>query len=248
MRRLRMLWAAALGAAVLSLAAAGMSLAAVPTSSAAVPVSLAVVEATAESGAVGVQEAQAAEYVGSSGCRRCHIREYRSWQQTRHAQVFELLRPGVGAEAKARVNLDPDADYTANEFCLKCHTVGYGEPTGFVSEAETPDLVGVGCEFCHGAGGDYTRDDVMGFDNRDHSFDEVIAAGLVWPVPEVLCLRCHGEETPFNELVSPEYAFEYTRDSLGEPVHVHRPLRNEHGPLPAGVLFQDEYAETHGRR
>lgn len=91
------------------------------------------------------------------------------------------------------------------------------------------------------------RDEVMGFNNRDHSFEEVIAAGLVWPVPEATCLRCHGEETPFNATVSPDYVFEYTRESLGEPVHEHRPMRNEHGPLPVGVMFQDQHASEHGQ-
>lgn len=185
---------------------------------------------------------QGPEYTGSRACRTCHLREYRSWQETAHANAFELLAPGARPEAKEKVNLQPGVDYRANEACLPCHTVGYKEPGGFVSLEETPELVGVGCENCHGAGGDYIADDVMGRDNLDHSFEEVIAAGLIYPVPEATCGECHGaSETPFNPELFPEYAIEYDRETLGAPTHEHPPLRRQHGPLPEGVMFQPEY-------
>lgn len=186
-----------------------------------------------------VHAAQTAEYVGSRACRRCHLRQYRSWEETAHAKAFERLSPGVAADSKRKVNLVPDQDFRANEFCLRCHTVGYQKAGGFVSLEETPELVGVGCENCHGPGGGYIADDVMGGDNRDHSFDEVIAAGLVWPVPEATCRGCHGGETPFNAALFPEFTIEYDRETLERATHEHSPLRLDHGPLPAGVLFQE---------
>lgn len=181
---------------------------------------------------------QEAEYVGSRACRRCHLREYRSWQESKHAKAFGLLSPGVAADSKRKVNLVPDQDFRANEFCLQCHTVGYQRPGGFVSLEETPERVGVGCENCHGPGGDYIADDVMGSDNRDHSFDEVRAAGLIWPVPEATCRVCHGGDTPFNAELFPEFTIEYSRETLARSTHEHPPLRRDHGPLPPGVLFQ----------
>lgn len=189
-----------------------------------------------------VHPAQDGVYVGSRACRTCHLREYGSWEDTAHAGIFELLAPGVRPEAKRKVNLVPETDFRENEFCLPCHTVGYGEPGGFVSLEETPDLIGAGCENCHGAGGAYIADDVMGRDNLDHSFQEVIDAGLVYPVPESTCRRCHNPDSPFNPEIFPEYRLEYGPESLGEEfTHEHPPLRRQHGPLPEGVMFQPEY-------
>jgi len=181
------------------------------------------------------------QYVGSRACRRCHLREYRSWQQTAHADIFTLLEPGVRPEVKRKVNLQPDVDYRTNELCLQCHTVGYGTPSGFKSLEETPDLIGVGCEICHGPGGIYIQDDVMGNDNLDHSFEEVFAAGLIYPVPDEVCRQCHtNPATPFNPELFPEYAFTYDRETVEAGSHEHRPLTREHGELPPGVMFQGE--------
>lgn len=182
------------------------------------------------------QEAPA--YVGSDTCRRCHLAQHRSWQQTAHAKAFELLQPGVRPDVKTRVNLDPEQDYRANEFCLRCHTVGYLQPGGFVSLQETPELAGVGCESCHGPGGAYV--DLKA--DKDHAFTDVAAAGMIYPVSETECRRCHGEETPFNPAVSEEYALPFDDDTFGESgTHVHRALTRRHGPLPEGVRFQPDY-------
>lgn len=184
------------------------------------------------------------DFVGSRACRRCHLSQFRSWEGTAHANAFELLAPGVRPEVKRKVNLNPDTDYRTNEFCLACHTVGFQRPGGFVSMTETPELVGVGCEACHGAGGAYIADDVMGKDNQAHSFEQVAAAGLRYPVPEATCRRCHGTETPFNAEIFPEYAIEYGAGVLEAATHEHRPLRYRHGPLPEGVFFQQGYDAT----
>jgi hypothetical protein len=43
---------------------------------------------------------------------------------------------------------------TSAEFekCFECHTTGYGKPSGFRSEQDTPHLKDAGCETCHGPG------------------------------------------------------------------------------------------------
>jgi hypothetical protein len=76
-------------------------------------------------------------YVGSGTCGRCHPDTRAEWQQTGHASAYSALN-----------GLPP----SAIQNCLVCHTVGYGQPTGFVDVTTTPYLTGVGCENCHGPG------------------------------------------------------------------------------------------------
>lgn len=195
-----------------------------------------------------LQEAKFA-YVGSRACRRCHLQQYRTWETSAHARAFDLLAPGAMPDSKRKVNLVPEIDYRDNAFCLGCHTVGFQAEGGFESFEATPALAGIGCENCHGPGGAYIDDDVMGKNNSDHSFDEVVAKGLVYPVPETTCRRCHGIDTPFNGDIFPEYKIAYSRETMAEEfTHTHRPLRRSHGPLPAGVVFQDAYQAGQGRR
>jgi len=184
-----------------------------------------------------------AEYVGSRKCRTCHLNEYRSWEQSRHAKTLDLLKPGERRPAKELVGLDPEYDYRGDPYCLPCHTVGYGQPGGFVSLEATPALDGVGCEACHGAGSRYVRSDMMGLKNLKHSFDQVGAEGLIYPVPEPVCARCHSLASPFNFETDPKYGLEYSRDTLARSTHEHRPLKHDHGPLPPGVLFQAKPSE-----
>ena len=102
-------------------------------------VSAAVVAAGLVAGILAAYAAEApadAEFVGSSKCRLCHLKEFKTWKATKHASNFETL---IGDE-----RTDPD--------CVACHSTGYGKPGGFISEEETPKLVNVGCESCHGAG------------------------------------------------------------------------------------------------
>ncbi len=179
------------------------------------------------------------EYLGAKKCRTCHLAEYNSWRKTRMAQAFELLKPGVRAEAKEAAGLDPNADYTSDAGCLSCHTTGYGDPSGFKDIKSTPDLAGVACEACHGPGSKYAVDELMSLKNKNHSFESVIAAGLVYPVPESVCQRCHNADSPHNPSVDPKYAFDYT-DRVNKGTHKHIKLKYKHGPLPAGVLFQQQ--------
>ena len=39
-------------------------------------------------------------FVGVNGCKKCHLKEWKSWSETKMAQAFEQLKPGVAAEAK----------------------------------------------------------------------------------------------------------------------------------------------------
>ena len=73
----------------------------------------------------------------SKSCQVCHPQEYTIWEKSLHAAAFTELK---------KKNKDKTAD------CLRCHTVSFGKPNGFVSEKKTPMLAAVQCESCHGIG------------------------------------------------------------------------------------------------
>ena len=74
-------------------------------------------------------------YAGAQVCADCHANIHSTEMDTRHAAAFQTLK---------------QIDQDKNPSCLPCHTVGYKLPTGFTSEANTPQLAGVQCESCHG--------------------------------------------------------------------------------------------------
>ncbi len=98
-------------------------------------------------------------YVGSEVCRTCHENEWTSWRNTKHARAWRTLQG---------INRDYDPE------CFSCHTTGFGYEGGFRLYEQTPNLAGVQCESCHGAGGDHV-DGLTPFA----------------PVEESACLKCH---------------------------------------------------------
>lgn len=163
-------------------------------------------------------------YVGSQQCRKCHIKEYRSWQETTMAKAFEGLKPGEQADAKKKAGLDPNKDYTKDPSCLKCHVTGYGKAGGFTSIEDTPDLAGVGCEMCHGPGGTYLQDGYMTLRNKEYKLAELEAVGLIAVPTAATCAVCHNEESPF---VGEGYVFNF-EERKAEGIHERFPLKYEH--------------------
>ncbi|MDZ4246266.1 MAG: multiheme c-type cytochrome, partial [Dehalococcoidia bacterium] len=48
-------------------------------------------------------------YMGAAACNgRCHDPWYRAWKDTPHAKTYELLKPGVRANAKTMAGINPD--------------------------------------------------------------------------------------------------------------------------------------------
>ncbi len=83
---------------------------------------------------------KSAAYVGSQRCMECHAQEFERWKATPHAGAFGTLeKAGKASDAK----------------CQTCHTTGFGQTGGFAAASATDALRGVGCESCHGPGGDH---------------------------------------------------------------------------------------------
>jgi hypothetical protein len=87
-----------------------------------------------------VPPANGGTYIGSGRCASCHPRAYQTWKGSKHSHALVTLE-----DAKPE-----GQDY--NPECVKCHVVGQGFTSGFVTPDKTPDLGGVGCENCHGPG------------------------------------------------------------------------------------------------
>ncbi|MFQ5791705.1 MAG: cytochrome c family protein [Acidobacteriota bacterium] len=165
------------------------------------------------------------EYVGSKKCRKCHIKEHKSWGQTKMAQAFELLKPGVRSEQKVAAGLDPEKDYTKDATCLPCHTTGYGKPGGFVDIEATPDHAGVGCEMCHGAGATYIQDQYMSLKNKNYKKDDIVAVGMVAQITGEQCMTvCHNTDSPF---VGDDYVFDFEANK-DKGTHKKFPLKYKH--------------------
>jgi hypothetical protein len=161
---------------------------------------------------------EAPTYVGIAECKMCHLPHFESWNTTKMSKAFELLKPGVRAEAKQKAGFDPDKDYTKEEFCLKCHVTGYGQPGGFTTFEETPEMVGVQCEMCHGPGSVYARMMLKkkGTYRRE---DYMNKGGLRLPKPDnnACTEKCHHEGSPF---VNPDMKFDFeNRKALGTHRH-----------------------------
>jgi hypothetical protein len=176
--------------------------------------------------AAGALAASAEEhsYVGTKNCKKCHLKEWKSWSLTQMAKAYESLMPGVAVDAKKSAGLDSEADYTKDETCIHCHVTGHGKPGGFVDVETTPDLAGVGCESCHGPGGTYTQDPHMSLKNREYKKADVVAVGLVGEITAEQCTSCHNSESPF---VAEGYVFDFA-EMKDKGMHEIFPLKYPH--------------------
>ena len=114
------------------------------------------------------------KYVGSEVCKTCHLEEYDSFlKHSKKVGSYESI-----------VLMKKELSDSELQTCYKCHTTGYGEPGGFRSEQETPQLKNAGCETCHGSGGAHSetgnKDDIKGKltaadCDKCHSSDRVAA-------------------------------------------------------------------------
>ncbi len=163
-------------------------------------------------------------YVGTNNCKKCHIKEWKSWSETKMAKTFDVLKPGASAEKKTAAGLDPQKDYTKDPTCVRCHVTGFGKPGGFVDIETTPDRAGVGCEMCHGPGGTYTQEGHMTLKNKEYKKAELVKVGLVGEVSATQCTGCHNSDSPF---VAKDYKFDFAK-MKSEGVHEQFPLKYQH--------------------
>lgn len=129
-------------------------------------------------------------YTGSKRCASCHFDQFLKWKKSGHSKGFEMLT----------------AKYQTNGECLKCHTTGYGEETGFKDFATTPALAGITCESCHGPGSKH--DEIaQQFKNvaKLSPEQEQMVRGSIWKMlPKNVCVDCHSVQAHKESQTPPE--------------------------------------------
>ena len=168
-------------------------------------------------------------YVGSFRCKKCHLNEYKSWEATRMGKSFDILKPGQHKEAKEKYKIDAAKDFTKDETCLKCHTTGFQKPGGYAmpptedekAMRKAEQLVGVGCESCHGPGSSYVEafEEILK-SKRKYKAEELHARGLT-KIDETTCKTCHNKDGPTFDPATP---FDYEKRKR-DGVHAIQPLK-----------------------
>lgn len=172
----------------------------------------------------------ASSYVGHKTCKTCHLKQQKSWQNTKMAKAFETLKPGVDVEIKKKFNLDPQKDYTTDPKCLECHTNGFGMPGGYRIVTEASDTKAtifakenenVTCESCHGPGSKFIAIHKNAMTKQQkYTLQSLYDAGQ-HKVNVKTCTVCHNSRNPTS---GPDYKFDYEA-SKAKDTHEHFPLK-----------------------
>ena len=139
------------------------------------------------------------EYTGIDVCRKCHEsnaigNQYAVWAASPHANAYRTLSSTRAKKIGAKHSI---ANPSKNTRCLKCHTTGGGKIDKTAKE-------GVGCEACHGPGGDYYDfSNHASFTNRNAAYRKAVKLGM-YPIigidgikaREKVCRHCHRENRP----------------------------------------------------
>lgn len=145
--------------------------------------------------APGAAAAKTANYVGTTKCRMCHIKQYKAWLETPHAKAWAALTKGdpkkvtdMAAALKIEIKGSPDA----TDACVKCHVVGFQLTGGYpqADSAKTAVVMNVGCEACHGPGSLHVTAPLP---EKKKFINKAVAANL--------CKQCHTADT------SPKFEF-----------------------------------------
>ncbi|MFO7901516.1 MAG: cytochrome c family protein [Planctomycetota bacterium] len=130
------------------------------------------------------------EYTGVKRCASCHFEEYMKWKKSEHSEAFELLTE----------------EYETDEECLKCHTTGFGEPSGFKNMEDTPALAGVTCETCHGPGSYHEEVSKPFAQVKELTAEqEKKLRDSIWKMlPKNVCVECHMVQAHKESQTPPE--------------------------------------------
>jgi hypothetical protein len=159
------------------------------------------------------------KFAGTQVCGDCHLTATEVYINTPHSHATETL-----------VNLTPARHFDPE--CLSCHATGW-EPqkyfpfqSGFLGLKETPELVGNGCENCHGPAARHVAAEAGQIEVSDEELEALRAAlrlnivpnegnkdGQVYDKGRVvqMCMRCHDLDN------SPDFDFQAFWPKIAHP-------------------------------
>jgi hypothetical protein len=134
------------------------------------------------------------QFVGAAKCKMCHNsakqgKIYDAWMASAHAKAYETLASDAAKKVAAEKGIE---DPQKADACLKCHVTGHGAKAELLG-TKYDAAEGVGCESCHGAGGDYWKNTTMKAISAGET--DGASVGLLTP-DEKTCVGCHNEENP----------------------------------------------------
>jgi hypothetical protein len=132
---------------------------------------------------------ESGRFTGSKSCADCHELPFQVWRKSRHATAWRSL----AETSKPARTFDPE--------CIACHVVGWNPAEflpyehGFWGEKETPELMNVGCEACHGSGENHIKAE----QGSDIALQEKHRNIIRLPLDNAkkVCVQCHdGDNSP----------------------------------------------------
>jgi len=157
----------------------------------------------------GPAEAQEKKYIGSLPCAgECHTQIFDTWKKSKHATAFSNLTPGEREKGKKEAGLKIKTDYREDKSCMPCHVTGWKEG-GFSLESPDADLMGVGCESCHGPAGAWNEiHKKKELANRERTLKQ---KGQRKPLAgRTVCVPCHEDESSPYKFRSPPGKMDWT--------------------------------------
>lgn len=118
-------------------------------------------------------------YIGTKNCSACHFDEFLVWRKDMHSKAFDNL----------------PAKYRNDASCLKCHTTGYGQPSGYATSADT-HLAGISCEACHGPGSKHAEicKPFANVDKLSPEQEKQARDSIYRMLPQNVCASCHASK------------------------------------------------------
>jgi hypothetical protein len=130
-----------------------------------------------------------AEYIGADACKKCHIKQHRSWMKMKHAKTWENL--------PAKFQTMDAKDEETGKLCVSCHVTAFGEKGGFVNLEGSKHLLGVQCEACHGPGGKHKPAGQKVMDEKREKFNPDEKTFIT--LKTVACSNCHNPHVSFKD-------------------------------------------------